>query len=95
MFSGFALFPLRCQIVHLLSVVLPSDCSVAQVDVETMVVEVGSCGFTAALCPCTCTGVFLLLDAMGLSFTNFSYLRQACVACVSVMQNLHHVFTWQ
>ena len=93
MFSGFALFPLRCQIVHLLSVVLPSDCNVAQVDVETMVVEVVLGDLQLALCPCVCTGVFLLLDAMGLSLTNFSYLRQACVACVSLMQNLHHVLT--
>ena len=41
------------------------------------------------------SSVFLLLDTMGLSFTNFSYLRHACMACVSVMQNLHHVLTWQ
>ena len=31
---------LHCQVVHLLSVVLLSDCSVARVDVETMVVVV-------------------------------------------------------
>ena len=54
---------------------------------------VGSCVFTVILCPCT--GVFLLLDAIGLSFTNFSYFRQACIACVSEVQNLHHVVAWQ
>ena len=77
----------------LLSVVLPSGCSVAQVDVETMVVEVVlvDLQLLSALVPVPVC--FLLLDAMGLSFTNFSYLRQACVACVSVMQNLHHVLT--
>ena len=49
----------------------------------------GSCVFAVILCPCT--GVFLLLDAIGLSFMNFSYFQQACVACVSEVQNLHHV----
>ena len=44
-----------------------------------------SCVFTTIFCPCT--GVFLLLDAIGLSLTNFSYLRHACVACVSEVQN--------
>ena len=56
---------------------------------------VGSRVLTVALCPCTCTSVFLLLDAIGLSFTNFSYLQQVCITCVSMMQNLHHVFAWQ
>ena len=32
---------------------------------------------------------------MGLSLTNFSYLRQAFVACVSEVQNLHQVAAWQ
>ena len=49
--------------------------------------------FTANLWPCT--SVFLPLDTIGLPLTNFSYLRQACIACVSEVQNLHHVAAWQ
>ena len=69
------------------------------VGVETIAFLSGSSccwmfALTASLCTDllgSCTGIVLLLDAMGLSFTKFVYLLQAFVGCVPVLQNLHHV----
>ena len=38
-----------------------------------------------------CSGVVLLLDAIGSSLAKFVYFLHACVECVSDVQNRHHV----
>ena len=35
--------------------------------------------------------IVLLLEAIGLSLTKFAYFLQACIACLSDVQNPHHV----